>query len=424
MLLGGKPQSPVEISALILRQLKADAEQALGQAVTHAVITVPAYFSDRQREATKKAGEQAGLQVLGILDEPSAAALAFGAGREDEKHLVLVFDLGGGTFDISIIRMVKGQYEQVKLEGDNWLGGDDFDRKIVERLIGCVKVEHDVDPSQNKAFLAKAKQKAEEAKIRLSTEESVDIFLPLVRLDQLLRPFDIKMTLTRQQFEEDIRPLVERTVELVKTALRKVSREPRQITEVLLVGGSTRVPLVRAAVADVFGAEKIRDHVNPMECVALGAAIHAGSLRLPEDPAPPDAPRPAYLHQRTARALGIQAARGTNEEAFVVIIPENTPYPLQKPMWQTFYPREENQSLIRINVYEGSHEMASLNEHQGVVEFKIPEGISATTPVEVGLNYDTDRVVTVEAAPGGPQPGAVSREGQTSRPGGGHHPEG
>jgi molecular chaperone DnaK (HSP70) len=396
VLLGGKPSSPVEVSALILGRLKADAEKVLAETVTHAVITVPAYFSDRQRDATVRAGREAGLQVLGVLDEPSAAALAFGAGKEDERHRILVYDLGGGTFDVSIIHMQNGQYVQIKTEGDTWLGGDDFDRKIIARLIACVRQEADVDPSGDRMFLARAKEEAEKAKKALSDRESVDLFLPLVRLPGLPRPLDVKMTLTRPEFEADIAGLVGRTIEKVRLALRKANLEARHISEVLLVGGSTAIPMVQQAVGEVFGAEKVRRHERPMECVALGAAIHAASFRLTEGPAGAGAKAGTRLRLRTTMPMGIAVLEGDNPDAFAVIVPEDTLFPLPEPIRRTFYATEENQTLIRVPVYEGFNPLASLNQLQGVVEFRLPAGLSAATPVEVGLNYDENRITTVE----------------------------
>ena len=394
VLLGGEAYSPTRISAMILRQIKADAEQALGTTITHAVITVPAYFTERQRDATRKAGELAGLKVLRILDEPTAAALAFGLGKEQEKHRVLVFDLGGGTFDISIIQMRGGQYIQLGIEGNNWLGGDDFDLKIVDRIVDRLKEEFSVDPSNDKGFLVKAKEEAEKTKKSLSTMQSADIFMPLLKFPDVPGVVDLKMTLSRQEFEADIQPLVQQAIELVHRALDKASLKPENITEVLMVGGSTAVPAVQAGVASVFGPEKVKRHVNPMECVAIGAAIHASSCELPEDEQK-STPK-TRVWQTTAMNLGIAAVEGDNPDTFAVIIPKGTSYPLAEPMTRVFYPSEEDQTLIRVPVFEGLNALASLNEQQGVIEFPLGEGISTTTPVKVSFNYDENRVLTVE----------------------------
>ena len=278
----GQALTPVEISAKILEKIKGDAEIALGERVTHAVITVPAYFEERQRNATAEAGKLAGLQVLKIIDEPTAAALAFGAGRESERNRVLVFDLGGGTFDISVIQMVSGNYAVMNIEGDNWLGGDDFDRVIVDRIIEWFKLEHDYDAAADSTLLAKARIEAEKAKKSLSVAETAEIFVPIFHriADQMV---DLDLEVTREEFEADIKPLVDRTVDLVHRAMDEQSLEPSDFTEVLLVGGSTAVPLVQRAVTEVFGPGKVKRTVNPMECVALGAAHLAAKYDLSEE---------------------------------------------------------------------------------------------------------------------------------------------
>lgn len=392
-ILGNQTYSPVDISAMILRAVRVDAEQALGDSVTHAVITVPAYFEERQRDATRQAAEQAGLKVLKIIDEPTAAAMFFGVGKEDERHRVLVYDLGGGTFDISIIQMTGGQYQVLEITGDRWLGGDDFDRTIIKRMIDWVKEEYNFDPSQDKDFLGKAKGEAEKVKIALGSLQSAEIFAPLLVKIPTQGPVDIAMSVSREEFEEDIRPLVDRTIAMVNTALRNQSFSPDDISEVLLVGGSTSVPLVRQAVVDVFGTQKVRRHVNPMECVALGAAILAGSHELKEDSAVDRSDR--TLVEVTAMHLGIAVVKGDNPDTFAPIIEKGTPYPLSEPMKRVFTPVEENQKLIRVAVYEGLSDLASLNDQQGIIEFPLPRGIGAANPVEISFNYDANRVLTV-----------------------------
>lgn len=394
VLLNGEPYSPTQISAMILRQVKADAELALGEPVTHAVITVPAYFEERQRKATQTAGEEAGLRVIKIIDEPTAAALAFGVGKEKERHRVLVFDLGGGTFDISIIQMTGGQFSALEIRGDNWLGGDDFDQAIVNRMVARIKEEYDHDPSGELGFLLKAKVEAEKAKMALGAQQEVEIFAPLLLNVPGLGPVDLDLELSREEFEKDIQPLVQRTILLVHEALDSQSLTPEDITEVLMVGGSTAVPSVHEAVAEVFGGRKVKRHVNPMECVALGAAILAASTELEGDDmeAKEGAPR---LEQVTPMHLGIAAVKGEDPDAFVPIIPRNTPYPLREAKSRIFFPTAQNQTLIRLPVYEGLSEKASLNEQQGVVEFPLPEGIDSSTPVEVSFNYDQNRTLTV-----------------------------
>jgi len=395
VLLGGRPYSPVDISALILKQVRGDAEQALGETVTHAVITVPAYFEERQRDATRRAGDQAGLNVLRIIDEPTAAALFFGLGKETERHRILVYDFGGGTFDISIIQMVGGQFQVLEIEGDNWLGGDDFDQTIVARMIEWVKETYGFDPSGDKKFLGKAKEEAEKAKIALTVQQSVDIFAPLIAKSPAGEQVDIEIGISRTDFEDAIRPMVDKTIELVQRSLRQQNLTTNDITAVLMVGGSTAIPIVQDAVAGLFGREKVKRHVNPMECVALGAAILADSFELKEDGVSADRHGPAVM-EVTAMGLGVAVVKGHNTDKFVPIIPKGTPYPLPEPMRRIFTPTEENQKLIRVPVYEGQNELASLNTQQGIIEFPLPHGIASSTSIEVSFNYDRNRVLTVK----------------------------
>ncbi|MCP3961112.1 MAG: Hsp70 family protein [bacterium] len=394
VLLNGEPYSPTQISTMILSQVKADAELALGEPVTHAVITVPAYFEERQRKATEAAGEEAGLRVIKIIDEPTAAALAFGVGKEEERHRVLVFDLGGGTFDISIIQMTGGQFSTLEIQGDNWLGGDDFDQVIVNRMMARIQEEYDFDPSGQLGFLLKAKVEAEAAKKALGVQQEVEIFKPLFLNVPGLGPVDLELELSRDEFEKDIQPSVQRTIQLVHEGLDSQSLKPEHITEVLMVGGSTAVPCVHEAVAAVFGPRKVKRHVNPMECVALGAAILAASTELESDvmEAKEGAPR---LEQVTPMDLGIAAVKGEDPDTFVAIIDRNTPYPLREAKSRIFYPTAQDQTLIKVPVYEGLSKKASLNEQQGVVEFPLPEGLDPSTAVEVTFNYDQNRTLTV-----------------------------
>jgi molecular chaperone DnaK len=396
VLLDETAYTPTEISAMILRQVKAGAELALGENVTHAVITVPAYFEERQRKATAEAGELAGLNVLEIIDEPTAASIAFGFGKEDQRHRVLVYDLGGGTFDISIVQMTAGQYGVLEIAGNNWLGGDDFDATIVKRMVEWVKEEYSYDPSTDIVFLTKSKGEAERAKIALGVQQSYLISAPLMFRIPDIGPVDLELEITREEFENDIRPLVDETINLVKGALANQHLEPEDITEVLLVGGSTAVPLVQERLHEVFGLAKVRRHINPMECVALGAAIRAADAALNEEAGDDlqQVPR-TRVQGVTPQHLGIAAVRGDNPDAFVPIIPKGTPYPLLEPKRRVFYPSEENQTLIRVPVYEGLNERASLNEQQGVLEFPLPEGVGAATPIEVMFNYDANRLTTV-----------------------------
>jgi molecular chaperone DnaK (HSP70) len=403
VLLNDQPYSPTAISAMILKEVKAGAELSLGEMVTHAVITVPAYFEERQRHATLLAGREAGLEVLQIIDEPTAAAIAFGLGREQERHRVLVYDLGGGTFDISIIQMTSGQYSVLDISGDRWLGGDDFDDTIVHRMIAWVQAEYDYDPSGDVEFLIKAKMAAEKAKIALSAQNNTEIVIPIACKDPNSgATIDLEMELSRDEFESGIRAMVDRTIELVREALERQKLSPDRegdITEVLLVGGSTAVPLIQAELYELFGRNRVRRNINPMECVALGAAILAADARIEEDTAtePKEAPR-ARVGGVTALDFGIGALRGDDPDAFVRIIPKGTAYPLVTPRKQVFYPTEESQTLIRVPVYEGLNDTASLNAQQGVIEFPLPAGISSSTPVEVSFDYTANRLLTVSIA--------------------------
>lgn len=287
---GGATRTPIQISAMILGKVKEDAEKFLGEAVTHAVITVPAYFNEGQRAATREAGEQAGLVVKKIIDEPTAAAIAFGVQMQPgDRHRILVYDLGGGTFDISILQMVRDQqgrdqFQVMQIEGDNWLGGDDFDQRIVEKIIRSMKAEYKVDPSGDKKFLLLAKSKAEEVKRALSQAVEADIVIPAAyRTDQGVM-VDVEATVTRDEFEGMIRSYVDKSMELVRKALAQQNLTPEDVSDVLLVGGSTLVPLVYQAVENVFGKGKVRRNINPMECVALGASVLAATLRGVECP--------------------------------------------------------------------------------------------------------------------------------------------
>jgi molecular chaperone DnaK len=417
--LGGKVYTPVEISAMILKQIKEDAERALGEEVTHAVITVPAYFEERQRAATRKAGELAGLVVKKIIDEPTAAAIAFGIrSLSGERHRVLVYDLGGGTFDISILQMVKDkegrdQVQVLQTEGDNWLGGDDFDRKIVEKILDWVKGEYNIDLSADKSFLLLAKQHAEGAKRVLSEATATDIVIPSAVKTPDGQMVDVEVDLTREEFELMIAEYVDRTMELVQKALREQNLTPEDISDVLLVGGATLTPMVYETVEKFFGKGKVKRTINPMECVALGAAVLAATLKGIECPecrtvndeeaaecvkcgaslAAARSVGDTSLTEVTTRSLGIAAVRGKKADVFVPIIPKGTPYPLREPRKAIFFPTSGR--FIRVPVYEGDDPVASRNEEQGVIEYELPEEIDVSTPVEVSFNYDRNRQLTV-----------------------------
>lgn len=407
--------SPVDVSAMILRQIVEEAELALGADVTHAVITVPAYFSEAQRAATRAAGDQAGLIVKKMIDEPTAAAIAFGIDRAGERHRVLVFDLGGGTFDISIIQMVNEQYQVLAIEGDMWLGGDDFDREIAQEIGKWVQKEYDgLDPTSDRRFLMLAKQQAEKAKIALSGQPDVDISIPAATRTSGGDLVDVDMLLTRERFEEMIQPYVDRSITLVHRALNDQHLGPDDISAVLLVGGSTAIPLVYEAVAKVFGKEKVRRDVDPMQCVALGAGILAARLQGVECPqcrtlnvedarecmncktalASARSVGGIGLGEVTARSLGISAVGKDGKPGyFSVIIPKGTQYPLARPQEKIFYVTSEN--LVRVPVYEGDDPIAARNERQGEIEYNLPQAVPPNTQATVSFNYDKDRVLTV-----------------------------
>ncbi len=402
LLLNGKPYTPVEISSEILKQVKADAELALGEPVTHAVITVPAYFEERQRHATAQAGELAGLTVLSIIDEPTAAALAFGLGKEEEQHRVLVYDLGGGTFDISLIQMYNRNYDVLEIQGDNWLGGDDFDQIILNRMIESVKAEQGEEPCKRPAFLLRAKTEAEAAKKALSVQQEVEIQWSVN--DPNVGMIDVDIAVTRQEFERDIRDRLERTIALVHKALKNQSLTPEDITAVLLVGGSTAIPLVHTLLAEVFGEGKLRRDVNPMECVALGAAIYSDRCEVPDSPAPRQSAIGSIGHI-TAMHLGINAVQDDDPDHFEPIILKGTPYPLDEPKKKMFRPTAANQKLLRIPVYEGDSPRCTLNAPQGEIEIPLPHGLDLSDDIEISFDYDKNRVLTLRVSVAGAEVG-------------------
>lgn len=429
VLLGGKEYTPVDISALILKQIKEDAEQALGQAVTHAVITVPAYFEDRQRAATRMAGEKAGLIVKKIIDEPSAAAIAYGFSVSTSKRQqLLVFDLGGGTFDVSIILTVidqngKNHFEVLETCGDNLLGGDDFDREIVQEIISWIETKFSVDPSGDRAFQMLAKQAAERAKITLTSSTEADIFIPAAYKPPDGNPIDLDMNITREHFRELIQSYVDRCMKHVREALTRQGLTPDDIDNVLMVGGSTLVPLVFESVANFFGKEKLRQVMNPYHSVAQGAGILAATLKglqcpneecrhindesernctkcsasLATSAAVSDG---STITEVAAMSFGISAVRDDERDAFEVIIPKGTIYPLDRPKSRTFETTAAN--FVRIPVYEGNDPVASKNSFQGDIQLTEDDfrqagaDVPAHTPLEVSMNYSRDRELHVK----------------------------
>jgi molecular chaperone DnaK len=414
----GKVHAPAEVSTFILEHLRNGAAQTLNTPVTHAVITVPAYFEEAQRKATREAGERAGLVVKRIIDEPTAAAIAFGleSGNLDRRR-VLVYDLGGGTFDISVLNATEdkqGQphFQAIEFNGDNWLGGDDFDALIVDRIIDWVKTNAGADPSGNAEFMFRAKEAAEKAKLFLSDNDSADIVIPYAY--KTAEGFiDVTMTLSREDFDALIEPLVERTINLVRTVLDRQNLTTSAISDVLLVGGATLTPKVYETVEAFFGKGKVRRDVDPMECVAIGAGILANTLHgvqcqscgAVNDESADNCTEcehslvnarsagDTHIHDVTGMALGVNAVKGSHRDAFVPIIPRGTPYPMSEPMRHSFAATDGKR--IRVPVYEGDSTRASENREQGVIEYELPEEIDVHSRVDVAFMFDRNRVLHV-----------------------------
>ena len=373
--------TPQQISAMILQKLKADAEAFLGTKVTQAVITVPAYFNDSQRQATKDAGKIAGLEVLRIVNEPTAAALAYGLDKEDDQT-ILVFDLGGGTFDVSILELGDGLFEVKATSGDNHLGGDDFDQAIIDYLVAEFKKEHGVDLSKDKAALQRLKDAAEKAKKELSSVLSTTISLPFITVVDGV-PQHLEMNLTRAKFEELTAHLVERTMGPTRRALEDAGLTPSDIDKVILVGGSTRIPAVQEAVKRLIGKEPHKG-VNPDEVVALGAAIQAGVLT--------GDVKDIVLLDVTPLSLGIETAGGV----FTKMIERNTTIPTSKSQIFTTY--ADNQTSVEIHVLQGERAMAADNKTLGrFILSDIPPAPRGVPQIEVTFDIDANGIVNVSA---------------------------
>jgi molecular chaperone DnaK len=379
---GDKQFSPPEISAAILQKMKQTAEDYLGEEVEQAVITVPAYFNDSQRQATKDAGRIAGLEVKRIVNEPTAAALSYGFGKNNNEQKIAVYDLGGGTFDISILELGDNVFEVRSTNGDTHLGGDNFDQKIIEWLVEQFKSDYGIDLGQDRMALQRLKEAAENAKKELSSSQSTDINLPFITADQS-GPKHLNYNLTRAKFEQLIGDLVEKTREPCKQALSDAGIQAGEVDAVILVGGSTRIPMVQKLVTELFGKEPYKG-VNPDEVVAMGAAIQAGVLGGDVGD--------VLLLDVTPLSLGIETLGGV----FTKLIERNTTIPTKKS--QIFSTAEDNQTAVTVRVYQGEREMAHENRLLGEFNLEgIPAAPRGVPQIEVSFDIDANGIVHVSA---------------------------